>query len=436
MKVDTEANLLTQSTDPYLPPWLPQNQFGWQIQDQNYFDLFFQDKRNPARKIPVDFYENIVLAIIKYDIHPWELHIVEVLYSAKRHHIHLKYSGVPLFQRAVAKQTSSLLVVIEQNKKIKKGGSRNLTFSVEKVGNKPEFLRQEGTEALQIFPLAFTTSRLQQQTNRRNITISKYIQEPESIVSGNIEALSDADKALLKMQKEEAALARKRKERELRRKQLEDAKTFAEARERENKSKQQEKQQLSEEEQLSKARENALALRRKDLKRMDKAAKTGADLEKIATTSSLSQTNKTSGNTGSSTPVKLEYLEPKGYMVRRDISLKAVNYLVLESKADWDAYIKTVPLGMTQISPLPQDFQNYIAIVVIKKGNTYWEMETQNVWQVGEELRVNYQAELSRENLGWEATNLYVTLIKRNNFKRITFLQNGEKVRELSLESP
>lgn len=408
VKVDPVTNQLTTGDEPYFLPWLPQDQFGWQIQDQNYFNLFFKDRRNSPRKLNVNFREKLVLAIIKYDTHPWQLQVQEVAYFPGRHHIHLVYSGEPQYQRAFAKQTSCLLILIEQTKKIQKTGDRMLTYSVEKVGNSPELLTASGPNPTEIFPLAFTNTHITQQ-NGREIELAKHMQQPESLVTGKTQQISETDIRKMEMKEKEAKRLQKQKEMELRKKDI--------VKYQNNSSqKKPKKSQFSYNQENSKGknrRNSAITSHKRDLY-LDINPRYEEDNSRYN---------------------RLNFLETKGYMARRDIDLKAVSYLVFNNKLDWDAYLKRVPPGMTQITPISEEqFRTHMAVAVIKRGNTYWEMTPYGVWQNGGELRINYDAILTHQNLGWEATTLFVILVERGNFNRISFLQNGQKMEEVYLD--
>lgn len=426
MRVDVEANKLVRSADERLVPWLPRNQFGWHIQDQNYFNLFF-DRRDGGRPLPnIDFLDQVVLAIVKYDIHPWELNVEAVNYNPRKHHIHLVFTGQPLYHRSVAKQTTTLLVFIKQNKKIQKNGSRSLTFSAEQRGEEPTFYANDGSNAMKVFPLAFTAGLLGHSGGGNGVYLERYVQKPQSIAQGKTEALTEAQKARLKMEEEEERLAIEAREKAYQQQKLKEAQQFAHK----GGNKQAQQPQVASDAELSggsytedellAAKEKALEMRRKEL---------GLDASPAEKLPPRPETK-----TEEALTLQLNYTEPKGYMVRRDIELPPITYLVIRTKREWDEYLKTVPPGMTRITPIsPEDFQTKLAVVIIKKGNSYWEMETRSVWQSGDELRVNIAAEQTRENLGWEATILYVAMVERGSYQRVSILQNGQKVKEISL---
>lgn len=419
MKVDEAGQKLLRSSDPDLVPWLPQNQFGWHIQDQNYFDLFFEHRDGTGRKTHINFYEKLVLAIVTYDLYPWEVQVEAVDYYPRRHHIHLTYTGTPQLHRSAERQTTTRLVLVEPHRKLQKEGHRSLTFSVERLGDQPELLFDQPEENFKVFPLAYTASQLSERM-RRQLPIDHFVQQPASASEEQLANWNREQEAERRDALERERAAREAEIRRRRQQQLAEAEEFAQKAEEDpaTPSEAEAKQQ-----ELAAAREKALALRRKELAEAAPQPQPGAE-ENLAP----------SALPPGAPPRMYAYETPSGYTVRRDIQLDPVTYLVIRSKAEWDMYLKAVPPGMTTITPISDaDFVDQIGLAVIKRGNAYWEMEAESMEQVGDELRVYYRAELTRENLGWEANMLFVNLVARGRYKKVSFWQNGERVETISL---
>lgn len=160
MKVDAINNKLVRSTDPLLLPWLPKYQFGWRIQDQNYFDLFFQHAQNPLHELNIDFYEYLVLSIIKYDQFVWDLSLLQASYDEDQHTISIHYDARKRGNELSHFQTSTLLLLIRKSKHMKRVSPAKIKYTVKEKnysGVNDPVLSESG---IKFFPSAYTEKKL------------------------------------------------------------------------------------------------------------------------------------------------------------------------------------------------------------------------------------------------------------------------------------
>lgn len=143
MKVDVNNNTVKPTLDNELLPWLPKNFFGWQVKDNNHLGLFFQSPPNAGR-IDLNFFDQIVLAFVKYDRKAWDFAIESVDFNAQNNVLTLIYQEKPLDGNLAFAQTSCKLVAIDQGRGIEKIGVRNVKFEV---------LRRSASNPNQLIPL-------------------------------------------------------------------------------------------------------------------------------------------------------------------------------------------------------------------------------------------------------------------------------------------
>lgn len=586
MRVDTMTSLMTRSNDHELSPWLPRKKFGWHIQDQNFFDLFFQHSRYPDRDYSIDFNKNIVLAIVLYDVVPWDLSVRSVQYYPRRHFLSLSYNGEPLYERGGGKTTTTMLIIIPQNSKMIKQGSRSLRFSVERTGSQPEFLLNE--DGYEVFPLAYSISQwqakneyakynphptlketqstieeiadklpeegtlaegtpleesskpidpnpaeedvqlasndesvqndeikestqdasgAQEETNTsqsggvsfeqplfmdesKNDNVFTSAKEGEtnsnagmnntsSVEVKSVEEETSSDPIIRDAYEEDLPANSERKEaveikkepeleelsKENSNASNEDLEANAEASPKKNtvetssdnvSSEQssslgkEEKQELDQIPEVSKEQPQP----EKDIQESTDLPLNNTSIDELASQGSEKESqpaemseevvqdepvakepeeeaNSAVEATGES--VSLDFEDPLGYMVKPSLVMDPINYLVIKSKSEWDSFIKSVPPGMGAVTPVDQDkFEDQIALAVIKQGNTYWIMKTKSAKQAGDVLELNYTAEITHDNLGWDARVLYVTFVPKGTYSKISFYQNGHMVKTIS----
>jgi hypothetical protein len=381
---------LIRSRDERLPIWMPENQIGWQIQDQNYFDLFFQHKEKQAT-LPLNFYKYLVLAIVEVDDREWSFHIQNVAFDEATQTVVVSYRARPFGPQLPGKKASAQIILIEQNRQIKNAGIRNLNFA---VSVNDGALVSEKNSSLSIFPLAYTSEQYysgdEMSGGGRITTGGNSYQKVDLAVEpqpGSTVSAPDLEAIEAEQRRQEALLAQAH------------ARAEAEAKARE---------------------EAAEAIRRQQ----EEAAR---EKEAQLLAAALAQPdNRQEGQ---------KFLEPQGYMVKKTIRLEPTNYLLIENIYEWDIYLKSVPPGMTPITPITaEDFLKYYAVAIIKYEKRYWEMKTTGFEVVGKEANLNYKADVTLNNMNWTATVAHIILVERGDYDTINLYENNRRVGILSVK--
>jgi len=79
--------------------------------------------------------------------------------------------------------------------------------------------------------------------------------------------------------------------------------------------------------------------------------------------------------------------------------------------------------------PIPAaDFQTRVFPVVIKRGNSYWEMNVASVKYVqnGQILNVYFRSTLVADNMSWVALIPLVASVQAGEYSTVNFYENGE----------
>ncbi len=159
MKVDAVKNKLIHSSDPLLLPWLPKYQFGWRIQDRNYFDLFFKHIDPSHSPLSIDFYEYIVLSIIKFDQYVWEIDVNEITYGAEENTVTIQYNARKKGEELSHFQPTTHIIFVKKNKQMRRIPSSHLAYQVieKNYSQQPDPLLDQ--EDIKLFPEAYTDKK-------------------------------------------------------------------------------------------------------------------------------------------------------------------------------------------------------------------------------------------------------------------------------------
>lgn len=381
MRVDRSqprGEQLICSQNEQLPIWVPQNQIGWQLQDQNYFDLFFQHKAKETT-LPFNFYKYIVLAIVEVDEREWSFQVHNVAFDPETNTVLISYRSRPFGPQLPRKQASTQILLIEQSRQIKNAGVRNLKFAIS--ANEGAWVSEENS-SLTLFPLAYTSEQYysgnemaQGGPNNSGSGNYSHIDLATQPEPGNPVSAPDL----------EAIEAEKRRQEDL-------------------------------------TREKAEALAKQQRPEATLQSEQEAQLLAAATPDPL---ERPSGQT---------FFEPQGYMVQKTVRLEPVNYLLIENIYEWEVYLKAVPPGITPITPVSaEDFLKYYAVAIIKHEKRYWEMETTGFEILGKEANLNYQADITLNNMNWTATVVHIVFVERGKYDTINLYENDRRVGILSV---
>lgn len=393
LKIDpqqtTKERKLIRSQDPSLRPWLPENQIGWQIQDQNYFDLFLQHTKK-KQSVPINFYKYVVLAVVQVDYRDWSFRINEITYDAENNNVHVSYRAQPYGPQIQNPKASSVVVLIEQNRQIQKAGMRNLEFS---VSVNDGAIVSNHNSSLSIFPLAYTseqyyTGNEMVSGNNSSGSFGPDLMGTKAPQPDNSER-PDADPQVASTAGPTTGPVA--------------TPDYADI-------------------EVEKRRQEVMA--EAEAKRKEAEARKEAALLEAA----LNSAPATHPIPGQS------FFEPQGYMVKKSVRLEPSNYLLIENIYEWDIYLKSVPPGMTPITPITaDDFLKYYAIAIIKHEKRYWEMSTISFEAQGAEAKLDYGANITLNNMNWTATVAHIIMVERGKYDTINLYENDRRVGILSV---
>ena len=102
--------------------------------------------------------------------------------------------------------------------------------------------------------------------------------------------------------------------------------------------------------------------------------------------------------------------------------------LVFTDKAGFDSVLYWIG-DHNPYEPIPDaDFQTRIFPVVIKRGNSYWEMDVYSVTYVqnGQILNVYFRSKLVADDMTWIALIPLVASVQTGEYSTVNFYENGE----------
>lgn len=129
----------------------------------------------------------------------------------------------------------------------------------------------------------------------------------------------------------------------------------------------------------------------------------------------------------------VRYTEYAGYSYKgKEFTSNTTLFHCTKTKEDFDLFFYFISDHNQSVEIPSEDFTAKKVVSIVKYGNDFYELKIENISILNEALIVNYKATIKEENMSWvAATPLLVTVSE--NFKRVIFLENGEKIKEISL---
>lgn len=473
MRIDSVQGSMMRTNDPNMVPWVPQGKFGWFIQDQNYFNLFFQDKNNPDKQHDVNFFEKIVLAFVVYDYYAWDIKILQANLHEGSRSIEIVYHAEPLGMAFDEPQTTNLVVLLDQTRKVEKLGARSLKFRMTNIAtNGPGIPPMISNEIDAYFPMAYIEPNLDL-ADRSIAQIIQYPTKPSPEATEvllveetdikpsamNEELLASNDRKPISIRGDsvynsmptdtETQVVRK----DINTRTVKGKKTQNDPIEPESSNVQannppvvvkeipkpeSSKRQTDD----AKEREARLKLEREEADKQRKMEEEKAKLsetvqpedrlaEGIPNPNALPRPE-LPGNKSAFRPIHFTEVlghTPKGYIT-------PVNniFILIRSKAEWDKYLQKVNspnLKSTYISE--ETFRNRYGILISRKGNNLLHFTIDQVEASNDVGRVYFTTVVAEPNLQWKANNSYILLVEKGKYDSMFIYENGLMVTEFQL---
>jgi len=119
----------------------------------------------------------------------------------------------------------------------------------------------------------------------------------------------------------------------------------------------------------------------------------------------------------------------EGYSVKSSFGVDGSTYgLVFTDKEGFDSVLFRIG-DHNPHEPIPDaDFQTRVFPVVIKRGNSYWEMNISGVKYIqnGQILNVYFRSTLVADNMSWVALIPLVASVQAGEYSTVNFYENGE----------
>lgn len=169
MRVHPRGDSLLRTLDPAYAPWLPNRQFGWLITDYATLDYFFAPVEGGVRLPRIDFENYFVLALIRYDVYPWNFEPLSLKWEKKTLTLELAYQLVPAGKKRKDPLLSNQLLLVKKDADILRLGINNLRFSLaEQIMTNDPDVPSIGQDPLElIFPPTYTLEDLLPKTVSR-----------------------------------------------------------------------------------------------------------------------------------------------------------------------------------------------------------------------------------------------------------------------------
>ena len=381
MRLDEQR--LVRSADPQLPPWIPGNQLGWHIPNQELLDHFFRKAGSNEDPLQIDFQRYLVLAILRHDYSPWQIAVEKISWDAKTQHLHLncisRETGGPQATRSL----SSLLVLVEKDESFE--AQEKIGFSVaEKFDNKFILHRAEGlSSSFSVFPYAYVLPEATPKIPARVIETVSYVQPVNEAV------------------------------------EIEDHTLFISAG-------------------IHFAAGSQPAPE-------PPAISAAAKMRRIETVKQEVHTGFHSPSTAPA-PTHISYLDLrgefplmagvsfedlKGFMPRRDLYLGPVNYFLITEAGQWEKLTEpTLPGVHPERRLKAPDFDRHMALMIVRYGHELWEFETGQAFVSDNALTVNYRATAQVPTGEWVGSSTHIVLVEKSGFRQLKLMENGKLVKQ------
>lgn len=174
LRWNPEVDTLQLSTNKSWKPWMPEGSFGWQMLNEGQLRSMFYCSNEFIQSINFD--EQMVLAIVRYDSVSWNFFPREVEFSEEDANLSLTYEAVTRTLQPKNPTVSSALFLIDITDKLSKTGITNLNYSVieSQRGPWPQGQSPYAAPSAELwFPVAYTQQDLRHSLHLKMALLEK-----------------------------------------------------------------------------------------------------------------------------------------------------------------------------------------------------------------------------------------------------------------------
>ncbi len=135
LRWNPETDTLQLSGNESWNPWMPEDVFGWQILDEGQLRSMFYCTHDFVGSI--DFDEQMVLAVVRYDSVDWNFFPRKVTFTQQEPALHIDYDAITRTLRPQKPSLSTAIFLIDITESLRKTGISNLRFSVTETQRGP-----------------------------------------------------------------------------------------------------------------------------------------------------------------------------------------------------------------------------------------------------------------------------------------------------------
>jgi|JI81BgreenRNA_FD_contig_31_584564_length_1043_multi_4_in_0_out_0_2 hypothetical protein len=125
----------------------------------------------------------------------------------------------------------------------------------------------------------------------------------------------------------------------------------------------------------------------------------------------------------------ISYHHVKGYHFIGEESERTDIFLIIHNDKEWKNFFKPYP-GHYVKEVTNIDWNKYIAVGIIKYGNTAWTMQAKRVELDEGELTFEYASQKTDEGLVWKNATPLVVLIPKGKYRALKYIENNTLVRK------
>ena len=105
-------------------------------------------------------------------------------------------------------------------------------------------------------------------------------------------------------------------------------------------------------------------------------------------------------------------------------------FFAIKSPREWESNFQPYP-GHYALACTPVNFDNYVAIAIIKQSQDHWVLRPKRVVIDEGEVSFEYEAHISEKNIGWRNAAPLIVLVPKASYKSVRFIENGSVMKKI-----
>lgn len=126
--------------------------------------------------------------------------------------------------------------------------------------------------------------------------------------------------------------------------------------------------------------------------------------------------------------IDFEYVQ--GYRFVGSENDLSMLFFAIKSPKEWESNFQPYP-GHYAPACTPVNFDNYVAIAIIKQSQDHWVLRPKRVLIEEGDISFEYEAHTSERNIGWRNAAPLIVLVPKAGYKSVLFVENGMVMKKI-----